>query len=401
MKKSNAKVVVVGGGAGGLASVASLQKRAASLDITIIEPSDKHYYQPGWTLVGAGVFQPGKTVRSMDAIWPKDANRIKDRVTIFEPDNNLVVLGSGQSVSYDILIVAPGLTLGWDQIEGLEDALGRNGVTSNYRFDLAPYTWKLVQEMAGKEAIFTQPAMPIKCAGAPQKAMYLSCDSWLKRGALSGIHVTFASAIDVLFGCKPYVSPLMEYIDYYGIDLQFKMELIKVDADKKLATFKTQSEDQAPVLIERDFDMLHVCPPQRAPDFVKNSPLANKGGWLDVDPHSLRHKTYENIFGVGDICGTANAKTAAAVRKQAPVVAQNILLTLEGKSLLNGYDGYGSCPLTVEKGKIILAEFGYEGKLMPTFPWDSTKARKSAWVLKKHLLPIVYWEMMLKGREWP
>jgi len=394
------KIVVVGAGAGGLATVASLQRRCGSLDITVIEPSDCHYYQPGWTLVGAGEFQVKNTVRAMEAIWPEGIKRIKGRVAGFEPDQNQLLLETGETVEYDILVVAPGLALDWEKIDGLSEALGRNGVTSNYRYDLAPYTWRLVQEMSGKQAIFTQPQMPIKCAGAPQKAMYLSCDHWRQKGLLSGINVTFATATDFLFGCKHYVPPLMEYIDRYGIDLQFQMELTKVDVDTKTATFKLHKDGQDPSFVEREFDMLHVCPPQSAPEFVKTSPLAHKSGWLDVDPHSLRHKTHENVFGVGDICGTPNAKTAAAIRNQAPIVAQNILRTLRGQELISSYAGYGSCPLTVENGKIILAEFGYEGKLMPTFPWDSTKTRRSAWLLKKYILPHVYWRMMLKGREW-
>ena len=394
------QILIVGGGAGGIATATSLLKRDRSLDITIIEPSDDHYYQPGWTMVGAGIFSKEDTRRDTLSVWPSGVTRIKGEVEKFEPAKNLVKLSDGSSIKYETLVVACGLKLDWDSIEGLNEALGKNGVTSNYRYDLAPYTWKLVQEMKGKEAIFTQPAMPIKCAGAPQKAMYLSCDHWLRNNKLSDMNVSFCNAGPVLFGCAPYVPPLMEYVKKYGINLDFSHNLVKIDGENKIAWFKVSSENADPQVVERKFDMIHVCPPQCAPDFIKSSPISNEAGWVDVNQETLQHTKFPNIFGIGDVTSTPNAKTAAAVRKQAPIVASNILSVLKGNNPTPQYDGYGSCPLTVEKGKIILAEFGYGGKVMPTFPWDSTKPRRMAWFLKKSILPTVYWSVMLKGREW-
>ncbi|MBL4786630.1 MAG: NAD(P)/FAD-dependent oxidoreductase [Cohaesibacteraceae bacterium] len=394
------QVLIVGGGAAGIATAASLHKRDRSLDIAIIEPADTHYYQPGFTMVGGGIFDKEETARPMSSVWPKGVKRIRASVASFEPTKNEVVLADGATVGYTMLIVTPGLKLDWDAVEGLNDALGSNGVTSNYRYDLSPYTWKLVQGMAGKEAIFTQPGMPIKCAGAPQKAMYLSCDHWMRTGRLKNINVSFCNAGPVLFGCAPYVPPLMEYIRKYNINLDFGHNLIRIDGTAKKAWFKVTKEGSEPEIVERNFDMIHVCPPQTAPDFIKSSPLANDGGWVDVDQATMRHTKFENVFSLGDVCSTPNAKTAAAARKQAPIVAANVIAAMKGQAPLPLYDGYGSCPLTVEKGKIILAEFGYGGKVMPTFPWDSTKPRRSAWFLKKTILPMVYWKAMLKGREW-
>ena len=397
---TNHQVIIVGGGAAGIATASSLLKRDNSLDIAIIEPADEHFYQPGWTMVGAGVFDKNETVRTMDAVWPQGIKRIKGAVKSFEPDSQTVALEDGSAVSYDFLVVAAGLKLDWDAVEGLNEALGENGVTSNYRFDLAPYTHNLVENMQGKTAIFTQPPMPIKCAGAPQKAMYLSCDIWSKAGKLKDLKVSFCNAGPVLFGCAPYVPPLMEYVKKYEIDLDFGHNLIKIDGPKQKAWFKVTKEGEDPQVVERKFDMIHVCPPQCAPDFIKESPLAGAGGWVDVDQATLQHTKFENIFALGDVTTTPNAKTAAAARKQAPIVAKNLIAKLNGQSLASTYDGYGSCPLTVENGKIILAEFGYGGKVMPSFPWDSTKPRRAAWFLKKSILPWVYWNVMLKGREW-
>ncbi|MGE4307461.1 MAG: FAD/NAD(P)-binding oxidoreductase, partial [Novosphingobium sp.] len=314
-----------------------------------------------------------------------------------------VLLGNGRKLTYRALVMAPGLKLDWDAIPGLVDALGRNGVTSNYRFDLAPYTWRLVQSLERGKAIFTQPPMPIKCAGAPQKAMYLSCDHWLRTGRLAAIDVSFCNAGGVLFGVSAYVPALMAYIERYGINLQLQSRLISIDGVRKEATFEVTQAGSPPKSITRSFEMLHVCPPQVSPDIVRESPLADAAGWLEADPATLRHPRFANVFSAGDACATANAKTAAAARKQAPIVAENVLSTLDGKEPRALYDGYGSCPLTVERGRIVLAEFGYGGKLLPTFPkWliDGSHPSRLAWLMKERILPPVYWHGMLKGREW-
>ena len=393
-------IIIVGGGAAGIGLAASLLKRQSNLQIAIVEPKDKHYYQPAWTLVGAGEFDAKNTERNMADVMPKGVTWIRAEVSGFDPERKQVQIDRGNPLSYQNLIVAPGLKLNWDAIPGLQDALGKNGVTSNYRFDLAPYTWSLVKALKSGKAIFTQPPMPIKCAGAPQKAMYLSCSEWEKQGLLKNIDVEFHNAGAVLFGVPTFVPPLMEYVKRYDIDLQFNSKLISVDGAAKKATFESQDAEGNLQRVEKSFDMLHVVPPQCAPDFVKNSPLANAEGWVEVDQVTLQHVRYPNIFSLGDACSSPNAKTAAAVRKQIVVVAENLLSLRAGRSLQTRYDGYGSCPLTVEKGRIVLAEFGFGGKLLPTFPLNPAVPRLSAWLLKKYLLPAVYWDLMLKGREW-
>ncbi len=393
-------VLIIGGGAAGLASAASLIKRRPGLSVAVVEPRDQHYYQPAWTLVGGGTFDPADTERSMASVIPRGCKWIRAAAAGFEPDNNTVVLEDGERVRYSSLIVAPGLKLDWDAIEGLRETLGSHGVTSNYRFDLAPYTWELVQNLRGGKALFTQPPMPIKCAGAPQKAMYLSCDHWLRQGALNNIKVEFNNAGGVLFGVETFVPPLMQYVEKYGIHLAFKHNLVKVDGPARKAWFEVTDEQGQVSTVEKDFDMLHVCPPQKAPDFIRESPLANDAGWVDVHPETLQHPRYRNVFALGDACGAPNAKTAAAVRKQAPVVAENLLAARDAHTLNTLYDGYGSCPLTVEKGKVVLAEFGYGGKLLPTFPLRPDVPRRSMWLLKEKLMPWIYFDLMLKGREW-
>lgn len=397
------QVLIVGAGAAGIATASSLLAREPSLDIALIDPADVHYYQPGWTMVGAGVFDASDTARSMASAIPRGVRWIKARVQSFDPSGRQVMLEEGRAIAYDQLVVCPGLKLDWDAIDGLSETFGRHGVTSNYRYDLAPYTWKLVQTLKQGQALFTQPPMPIKCAGAPQKALYLSCDHWLRNGHLGAIKPQFFNAGAVLFGVPDYVPALMRYIDKYGVDLNYHHRLVAVDGPGQRATFVRTLADGSSETFTQAFDMLHVVPPQVAPDFIRQSPLADAAGWVDVDPYTLRHRQFDNVHGLGDVANTSNAKTAAAARKQAPVVANNVLVALGRLPTLAQYDGYGSCPLTVERGKIVLAEFTYGGKVAPSFPrWllDGRQPTRLAWLLKARVLPPLYWQAMLKGREW-
>ena len=397
------EVVIIGGGAAGVAVASSLLSRNSKLDVAIIDPADTHYYQPGWTMVGGGVFKPATTVKTMASVIPSKAKWIQAAVAGFEPDAKQVILEGCRPISYDALIVCPGLKLNWHGIEGLVETLGQNGVTSNYRYDLAQYTWELVKKFKKGRAIFTQPPMPIKCAGAPQKAMYLSADHWLRSGHLADVDIEFYNSGPVLFGVKEYVPALMEYVKRYRAKLNFNHRLTKIDGPAKKAWFTATDADGNTSTLETTFDMIHVVPPQQAPDFIRASSLVDAAGWVDVSQDTLQHKRYPSIYALGDVTNCPNAKTAAAARKQAPVVATNVLFDLNKGQHRAAYDGYGSCPLTVQRGKIVLAEFGFGGRLMPSFPkWfiNSQQPSRLAWILKERILPPIYWWAMLKGREW-
>ncbi len=397
------EVVIIGGGAAGVAVASSLLSRNSKLDVAIIDPADTHYYQPGWTMVGGGVFKPATTVKTMASVIPSKAKWIQAAVAGFEPDAKQVILEGCRPISYDALIVCPGLKLNWHAIEGLVETLGQNGVTSNYRYDLAQYTWELVKKFKKGRAVFTQPPMPIKCAGAPQKAMYLSADHWLRSGHLADVDIEFYNSGPVLFGVKEYVPALMEYVKRYRAKLNFNHRLTKIDGPAKKAWFTATDADGNTSTLETTFDMIHVVPPQQAPDFIRASSLVDAAGWVDVSQDTLQHKRYPSIYALGDVTNCPNAKTAAAARKQAPVVATNVLFDLNKGQHRAAYDGYGSCPLTVQRGKIVLAEFGFGGRLMPSFPkWfiDSQQPSRLAWILKERILPPIYWWAMLKGREW-
>lgn len=392
-------IVIVGGGAAGIAVAAKLRRERPALSVAIIDPATTHAYQPGWTLVGAGVMTLKETLRQEGGLIPTGVTWVRAAVASFQPEANMVTLEDGKTLGYRRLVVCPGLQLDWNKIEGLTETLGSNGVCSNYSMQHVEYTWECIRKLNGGKALFTQPPMPIKCAGAPQKIVYLASDHWRKEGTLNRTEVDFCLAADALFGVA-YFRPSLQYaVDYYGVNLHYRENLVAVDGKARTALFEITAPDGKTSRETRAFDMLHVTPPQSAPDFVKTSPLAGAGGWVDVDPATLRHTRFEMVFGLGDVAGTSNAKTAAAVRAQVPVVVANVLASLEGHPLPGSYDGYGACPLTVAYGKVVLAEFLYGGKPAPSFPYDQRKPSRFAWMLKTKVFPRVYWDMMLTGRD--
>lgn len=402
MPISKHDVVIVGGGAAGITVAASLRRRGpSSLSIAIIEPAEFHYYQPAWTLVGAGAYPMAKTRRSVTSLVPSGVSLISDSVTEFRPEADEVGLASGDSVGYGHLVVCPGLVLDWQKIDGLPDALGSNGVCSNYSVEHAEYTWQCIQGLErGARVVCTQPPMPFKCPGAPQKIAYLTADYLRGKGMLGDCDVQFHTATPAIFGVPYFAKALTKVAARYGITVGVSHKLVSVDAADRKATFEIVAEERQGETFALDFDMLHVTPPQSAPPFVRSSPLADEAGFVSVDQNTMRHSEFPNVFSLGDACSTPNSKTAAAVRKQAPVVVRNILLALEGKEPEAGYDGYASCPLTTAYGKVMMAEFIYAGKVTPTFPLDPAKERSSYWWIKKTGLPMMYWDYMLKGYEW-
>lgn len=398
MTSNHYKVLIIGGGNAGISIAAQLLLKKRDLSLAILEPSDKHLYQPAWTLVGGGTYNVEKTIRNQKDVIPRGAIWLQDRVESIDPENNTLVTQKGNIYTYDFLIATPGIQLNWHAIKGLAETIGKNNVVSNYRVDLAPLTWKAAQTIKkGDRAIFTSPNTAVKCGGAPQKTLYLLSDYFRKKGILKDVDVQFISGGTIIFGIPRYAATLQKVVDRYGIKTRFHTNLVEVDGPNQIAWFQDKEGNR----FEEKFNLLHVTPPMSAPDFIKNSPLANPAdamGFIDVDKHTLQHVRFENVFAAGDVTNTPNAKTGAAVRKQAPVLVANLLNLMEGKAMTASYNGYGSCPLITGYGKLVLAEFGYDKEIMETFPIDQSKERWTMWILKKYILPWMYWNRILTGK---
>ncbi len=414
--KNSYQIVIVGGGTGGIMTAAQLLKKNSKLKIAIIEPSNNHYYQPAWTLVGAGTFNFSKTRKDMAEVMPEGVTWVKDKVTSLEPESNSLTTSENGSITYDYLVLSPGLVYDLDGIEGLRESLDKGVVCSNYTDP--NHTWEVIKNFKGGNAVFTQPTTPIKCGGAPQKIAYLAAD-YFRKNKVKNTNVVFATPGSVIFGVPEFAKTLMKVIFNYGIHFKPFYAPVKIDGENKLVHFKSVAPEsnqcivnEGNVLNEKQqgeseiimpFDMLHLAPPQCAPDFIKNSSLVNETKWLEVDINSLQHKKHKNIFGLGDVAALPTAKTGAAIRKQAPVVVDNILNLISKNKIGNEkYEGYSSCPLVTGYGKMVLAEFKYNN-VRDSDPFlskfvDTTKENWSMWILKKYGLPYLYWKKMLKGK---
>lgn len=390
-------ILIVGGGTAGI-TVAARLLRNGHTDVAVIDPADKHYYQPMWTLVGGGKATASSTERPEASVMPKGAVWIREAAVAVDPENRTVSTAGGAAYGYDVLVVCPGIQLDWDKTEGLTDSLGRNGVSSNYRYDLAPRTWDFIRGMRSGSAVFMMPSGPIKCAGAPQKIAYLASDYWRKQGVLKDIDVHLVVPTPRIFGIPAIAENLEKVIAGYGIQLHTASEITAIDADSRKVTVSAAAEGGTDTTLS--FDMLHAVPRQSAPDWIKAGPLATSEptGYVEIDKHTMQHVRYPNVFALGDAGSSPNSKTGAAIRKQAPVVVENIGAHLAGKPLTASYDGYASCPIVTSGHDMLLAEFDYDFNLKPSFPGlDPTKPHRAYWYLKKYGLPFMYWNLMLKG----
>ena len=391
------KFLIIGGGTAGI-TVAARLLRKGHTDVAVMEPSDKHYYQAMWTLVGGGQAAAAPTERSEASVMPKKATWIRKAAAEVDPEANTVTAEDGSAYAYDVLVVCPGIQLDWDKTEGLIDALGRNGVSSNYRYDLAPRTWDFIRETRSGSAVFMMPSGPMKCAGAPQKIAYLASDYWRKQGVLDKIDVHLVVPTPRIFGIPAIADNLDKVIAGYGIHLHTSSEITAIDADARKVTVSAVGESGTDTTLS--FDMLHAVPRQSAPDWIKTSRLSTgePTGYVEVDKHTMQHVRYPNVFALGDAGSTPNSKTGAAIRKQAPVVVENIGAHLSGRPLTARYDGYASCPIVTSTHDMLLAEFDYDFNLKPSFPvLDPTRPHRPYWYLKKYGLPFMYWNLMLRG----
>ncbi|HJL44079.1 MAG TPA: FAD/NAD(P)-binding oxidoreductase [Myxococcales bacterium LLY-WYZ-16_1] len=391
----HSEVLIIGGGTGGITVASQLLQQASPPKITIVDPSPHHDYQPLWTLVGGGVFPREESRRSMEEVMPNEVEWLRERVDAFEPDDSAVLLKDGRRVTYDMLVVAAGIQLDWHKVEGLADTVGSEGVCSNYSYQTVPYTWECIRSFTGGKALFTFPSTPIKCAGAPQKIMYLAEESFRRTGCRSRTEVSYYAAPAAIFGIPKYRQALEKIVAERGIHTHFRRDLIALRPGSREAVFRDL--DGGGEVVTK-YDMIHVTPPQGAPDFIKQSPLASEAGWVDVDKYTLQHTRHANVFSLGDCSSLPCSKTGAAIRKQAPVLVQNMMALRGGLPMTAKYDGYASCPLVTGYGKVILAEFGYDGKIMETFPFDQAQERYSMYALKAYGLPQMYWHGMLHGR---
>lgn len=388
------KLLVIGGGTAGITAASQLLRKTSEFEVTIIEPSDKHYYQPIWTLVGAGEFNLKDSVKLMADVIPSKAKWVKDFVTEIKPDTNSVVLKSGDTLTYDYLFVCPGIQINWNKIKGLEEAIGKDGVCSNYDSRYVEKSWEFMQKTKSGKALFTFPNTPIKCGGAPQKIMYLAEHYFRKAGVRDNVSVEFTSAGEKIFGVEKYRVALEKIVGKRNIETSFDINLEEIVADKKIAIYRNVKTGET---VEKSYDFIHVVPPMSSPDFIKNSPISNSEGWVDVDQFTLQHKKFKNIFSLGDASSLPTAKTGAAIRKQVPVLVSNFLNFINNKAMSKKYNGYTSCPLVTSYSTVIMAEFDYDGNPMETFPFDQSKERYSMYLLKKYGIPFIYWNGMLRG----
>ena len=395
MNSTHHQILIVGGGTAGITVAARLRRADARLSIGLIEPSAKHYYQPLWTLVGGGVVKREITERDEASVMPAGVDWLRTAATGFLPEEKTVLTSDGGRHTYDQLVVCPGIQINWQGVPGLREAVGHDGVCSNYSYATVDSTWEALRNFRGGTAVFTMPNTAVKCGGAPQKIMYLAEDYFRRHGLRDKTRVLYVAPGAAIFGVAKYRAALEKLVAARGIETSFRHHLVEVRGAAREAVIENL-DTKAQETIR--FDLLHVTPPMGAPDFIKASPLADVSGWVDVDKFTLQHRRFPDIFALGDASSLPTSKTGAAIRKQAPVLVTNLTAHRAGRPLSARYDGYTSCPIVTRRGRMMLAEFDYDGNPRESFPFNQARERYSMWLLKRYGLPFLYWHGMLKGR---
>jgi sulfide:quinone oxidoreductase len=402
--KSSARIVIAGAGAAGLAAASHLANRLDGAKITLIDARKEHFYQPGFTLVAAGIKPVSYPLSTTREYVPDGVELVEERVVEFDPEGNKVVTESGKPYPYDFLIVATGLKLDYDAIPGMDvEQIGNNGLGSIYHSPAkAEATWRAMSNFAdsGGVGVFLRPGTEMKCAGAPLKYAFITDDHLRRRGNRGKAEIIYNANNKALFSVPIVHEKVRMLFEERGVKVNYERVLESIDLAKKLAVFKTPIGP-----VELQYDFINVIPPMRAPDSVRNSPLPwqeggwAKDGWIEVDKHNLRHKRFDNVFAVGDVAGVPKGKTAASVKWQVPVAVDHLLASIAGKESAAVYNGYTSCPLITRLGQAMLIEFDYKDNLTPSFPGIIAPLEELwiSWVMKTMALKPTYLSM-LRGR---
>ncbi|MEV7632649.1 FAD-dependent oxidoreductase [Microbacterium sp. NPDC089318] len=391
------QVLVVGGGNGGL-SVAGRLRRAGVTDIAVVEPSQTHYYKPLFSHIAGGTARASEAVRPQADVFPDEVVWIPDAVSAVDAENRRVHLASGDTIRYEQLILSPGIRNDWDAVPGLDEAMTSPHAASNYDFALAQKASQLLRSVRSGTVVFVQAPGPASCAGAAQKPMYQACAYWRATNVLHDIHVVLLVPSPTIFGIPEIDAELQRSIDEYDIDVRTGAVLHEVDADDRTIVFRTGPRTGPGDRQQLHYDLLIVEPPQRAPEWIRSSGLADHDGFVAVDPRTLRSSVHPDVWALGDAAGTTNSKSGGALRKQTKVVAQNVRAVLDGRDPASAYDGYGVCPFTVSRSTAVFAEFDDRRRLTPSLWRTSYRESRMNWIIDRQIFPQVYWHMILKGR---
>ncbi|KAH9278150.1 Sulfide:quinone oxidoreductase, mitochondrial [Echinococcus granulosus] len=397
--KNHYQVLIAGGGTGGCTVAARLRGVLPAGAVGVIEPHEHHYYQGAWTLVGAGITDLSQTrIPTREAI-PNNAEWIEDKIVGFDPENNKVTVSGGREISYDYLVICVGFKLRFDMIKGAKAALDEDArVCTNYSAQYVEKTFKAFQHFDHGTAIFTLPHTPIKCAGAPQKIMYLFEDYLAKRGRNKDAQILYFTATKAMFSVKKYSDALENICKKRGIVYSLGQNLIEVDHKRSIAVFQ---DVDTKATKEYKYDFLHLTPPMTAPEVLNTATgltSSEMNNFVNVDPQTLRHVKFNNIFSLGDCSSLPTSKTAAAISSESRVLCDNLTDVIRGGSgNVSKYNGYTSCPLITGYKKGILAEFDYDLNTLETFPFDQSQERALfAWI-KRSFLPPLYWNALIRG----
>lgn len=411
---SNAKgkIVIIGGGAAGISMASRLKHWLNEPDITLIDPSDRQFYQPGFTLIASGVYQPDDVWKKQEDCMPSGIKWVKDSVAAVDPVWNQVTTVNNGKIPYDFLVLTPGLQINWEKVEGItHDTLGEGNAHCIYDFVGAQKTWKALQEFSktGGRGIYTDTYTKHKCGGAPKKICLLTDDYTRKQNTRDKVTLDYYTASKELYDIPFYTPRLLEIYDERNIPIHLFTRVKGVDTSAKRVYFEkveTRGEEKIVTPFTEDYDFLHFTPPMSAPDFVREAGLGWTEGklaadaWVMVDKETLVHKKYPNIVSLGDVAGIPTSKTSAAVRVQVPLAAKNLISLMEGKEPTEKYNGYAACPIVTDYGHVLLCEFNYDKKPETSFPFtmlDTSKEQWMAWLLKVYVLKPMYFNGMLNG----
>jgi sulfide:quinone oxidoreductase len=396
------RLLVLGAGTAGTMVVNKLRPRLPrdEWEITVVDQTEEHHYQPGYLFVPFGTYRPEEIVKPRRRLITDGVRQITGVIDRVDPEAHLVHLADGTELSYDQLVIATGTHPHPEETPGLGEPDAKDhGVHSFYTLGDAVALRDALAAFDGGRLVVNLIELPIKCPVAPLEFVFLA-EAWLREhGLRERTEVSYVTPLDGAFTKPLAARELGGMFDERGIALEADFMLERIDLDAKMLV--SYDEREVP------FDLLVTVPLNMGADFVARSGLGDELNHVKVDKHTFLAVGHDDVFALGDAADLPTSKAGSVAHFAVDVFVDNFVRHVEGLPMQERFDGHANCFIESGDGKAMLLDFNYDTEpLLGAFPLPEVGPLKllaesevNHW--GKLAFRWIYWHVLLPGRPLP
>ncbi len=395
------RLLILGAGTAGTIMV---NKLAGVLDrsewqITIVDDSETHYYQPGFLFIPFGIYTLRDVVKPRRDFIPPGVEVVISGIERIEPEGHRVVLKNKAVLGYDYLIIATGCKIHPEETEGLIEEGWEKNKFEFYTARGAEMLRRFLKSWDGGRLVLNIAEVPIKCPVAPLEFLFLADSYFTELGIRDKVELHFVTPMPGAF-TRPRASEILgDFLEKKNIRLTTDFSVARVDNERRVIVSWEEEEIRYDVLVSIPVNMGDAC--------IKRSGMGNEFNYVPTDKETLRARDFDNIFVIGDATNLSSSKAGSVAHFQSEILYENFLDHIDGRPMRAKFDGHANCFIESGGGKGMLIDFNYDVEPLPgKFPFpgigpfsllEETKMNHYG----KILFRWMYWHVLLRGLELP